>query len=524
MSGHDPTSATTTGATTTKAGPRAWAGLAVLALPTLLISMDLSVLILVLPSMAADLQPDGVEALWITDIYGFMIAGALITMGTLGDRLGRRRLLMIGASAFAVASALAAFAPSPEWLIAARAVQGVAGATLMPSTLSLIRSLFHRRDERAFAISIWVVCFSVGMVLGPILAGVLLQFFWWGSVFLVNLPVMALLLILVPILLPESKDPSPGRFDLPGAVLATTTMLALVLAMKTFAKDGPSMIAIGATVIGAVLAYLFVRRQRAIDHPLLDLSLFRIPAFSTSVGLNLLIGTTMAGTYLFTAQYLQLVSGLPVLLAALWLLPQSGALIISSTLSARLARRFRPAYLIAGGMVIATAGLVSFAQVDGSGRFEPIVIGSILTALGFGPAGTLAPDLIISSAPAERAGGAAAVSETGAELGNATGIAVLGSIGIAIYQAVMSAQTLPGLTDQARALALDSLAGAHEAAEALPPELRDDLLAGATMSFTTALQVTAWVAAAAILVLAVVATALLRHTPTVTPDEADDAE
>lgn len=522
MSGDDPTSTTTDtspGSGTAKAGPRAWTGLAVLALPTLLISMDLSVLILVLPSMSADLRPDGAEALWITDIYGFLIAGALITMGTLGDRVGRRRLLMIGAAAFAVASTLAAFAPSPEWLIAARAVQGVAGATLMPSTLSLIRTLFHRRDERAFAISIWVVCFSVGIALGPLLAGVLLQFFWWGSVFLVNLPVMALLLILVPVLLPESKDPSPGRFDLPGAVLATTTILALVLALKTFAKDGPSVIAIGAAAIGIVLGVIFVRRERTIEHPLLDLSLFAIPAFSTSVALNLVIGTTMAGTYLFTAQYLQLVGGLPALLAALWLMPQTGALIISSTLSARLARRIRPVFLIVGGMVIAIAGLLTFTLADPSGRIEPIVIGSILTALGFAPAGTLGPDLIISSAPAERAGAAAAVSETGNELGNATGIALLGSLGIAIYQAAMAAAALPGLPGPARAGAEDSLAGAHQAAEGLPPALRQELLSAATTAFTTALQVTAAAAAAVALVLALVAAVQLRHAPTVAHDD-----
>ncbi|NYE70587.1 MFS transporter [Microlunatus parietis] len=519
MSSHDSRDRISVGGEAAKAGPRTWAGLAVLALPTLLVSMDLSVLILVLPSMSADLQPDGIQALWITDIYGFLIAGALITMGTLGDRLGRRRLLMIGATAFAAASTLAAFAPSPEWLIAARAVQGVAGATLMPSTLSLIRSLFHRRDERAFAISIWVVSFSVGIVLGPLLAGILLQFFWWGSVFLVNLPIMVLLLILAPVLLPESKDPSPGRFDLPGAALATATVLAAVLAMKTFAKDGPTLTAIGIGVAGLVLGYLFMRRQRTTDQPLLDLSLFKIPAFSTAVGLNLMIGMTMAGTYLFTAQYLQLVSGLPALLAALWLLPQTGALIISSTVSARLARRIRPAYLITGGMAIAIAGLVSFTQVTPDGGIAPIVIGSILTALGFGPAGTLGPDLIISSAPAERAGAAAAVSETGNELGNASGIAVLGSLGIAYYQAIMANHALPGLTEAARALAVDSLFGAVQATRGLAPDISDAVLTAARTAFTSALQLTAGAAAIAVLILAVAAAVLLRHAPTVAHDD-----
>ncbi|MFC7621564.1 MFS transporter [Microlunatus sp. GCM10028923] len=521
MSGQEPVGGTSVSGETAKAGPRAWGGLAVLALPTLLVSMDLSVLILVLPSLSVDLRPDGIQALWITDIYGFLIAGALITMGTLGDRLGRRRLLMFGAAAFAAASALAAFAPGPEWLIAARAVQGIAGATLMPSTLSLIRSLFHRRDERAFAISIWVVCFSIGIVVGPLLAGVLLQFFWWGSVFLVNLPIMALLLILAPALLLESKDPSPGRFDLLGAVLATATMLALVLAMKTLAKDGPTPVAIGTGLAGLILGLLFIRRQRTIDHPLLDLSLFKIPAFSTAVGLNLLIGTTMAGTYLFTAQYLQLVSGLPALLAALWLLPQTAALIISSTLAARLARRIRPAYLITGGMVIAIAGLISFTRVDPGGGIAPIVIGSFLTALGFGPAGTLGPDLIISSAPAERAGAAAAVSETGNELGNASGIAILGSLGIAYYQAIMSGHALPGLPAGARALAVDSLAGAYQAVQGLAPALRDEVLAAARTAFTSALQLTAWAASGAVLILAVVATVLLRHAPTVAHSDSD---
>ncbi|HZA25693.1 MAG TPA: MFS transporter, partial [Dehalococcoidia bacterium] len=196
---------------TPRATRREWIGLGVLAIACVLYAMDLTVLHLAVPSLSADLQPSSVQLLWIIDVYGFLVGGSLITMGTLGDRIGRRKLLLIGAAAFGVASVMAAFSTSAEMLIAARALMGVAGATLAPSTLSLIFSMFRDPRQRSVAIGVWISGFSAGAAIGPVVGGVLLEFFWWGSVFLLALPVMALLLALGPRVLPEFRDPQAGR-------------------------------------------------------------------------------------------------------------------------------------------------------------------------------------------------------------------------------------------------------------------------------------------------------------------------
>ncbi|MFD1859283.1 MFS transporter [Aeromicrobium camelliae] len=412
---------------------RRWFGLAVLALPTLLVSMDLSVLVLALPTLSRDLGATGVEALWITDIYGFVIAGLLIVMGVVGDRIGRRRLLVVGALGFGVTSLLAAVSTSADMLILARALQGVAGATLMPSTLALIRTLFTGR-ERTFAISIWATCFSVGAVLGPLVAGVLLARFDWGSVFLINLPLMALLVIAAPLLLPESKEEVVPPLDVLGAGLLVCTMLAGVYSVKHGAREGLTSAVVAAMLIAVVSAGAFVRRQNAATHPLLNLSLFRVPAFSVSLMTNVTLGLCMAGIYLLTAQFLQLVVGLSALQTALLMLPQTALLIMASLITGRLTRRFPVTSIIGGGLVLAAAGLMIVAQAEPSSGVVPIVLGTSVMALGFAPVGVLGPDLILSTAPAESAGAAAALSETGNELGNAGGIAVLGSASMAVYQ------------------------------------------------------------------------------------------
>src|SRR6266850_178764 len=219
-----------------RAGRREWVGLGVLALPCMLISMDLTVLNLAVPHLSADLRPSSSQLLWIVDIYGFLIAGSLITMGRLGDRIGRRRLLLIGAAAFGVASVIAAFAVSAEMLIAARALLGLAAATLAPSTLSLLRNMFLDPRERTFAVGVWIASFSAGGAIGPLLGGLLLEYFWWGSVFLLNMPVMTLLLVLGPILLPEFRNPNAGRIDIGSAALSLAGVLAIIYGIKRIAE------------------------------------------------------------------------------------------------------------------------------------------------------------------------------------------------------------------------------------------------------------------------------------------------
>src|SRR5688572_17512507 len=328
-----------------RAGRREWIGLGVIALPCLLYSMDLTVLHLAVPALTADLQPSSAQLLWIIDIYGFFVAGALITMGTLGDRIGRRRMLLIGAAAFGVASVLAAFSTSAEMLIVTRALLGLAGATVAPSTLSLIRNMFLDPAQRTVAISVWITAYSLGGVIGPFIGGALIQFFWWGSVFLIAVPVMALLLVLGPVLLPEYRDPNAGRPDLFSAVLSVAAVLAMIFGLKEIAQDGLSPTPVLVILAGVVLGAVFVRRQITLDDPLIDLRLFGKPAFTASVATYGLAILVLFGSFLFLPQYLQLVRGLPPLVAGAWGVPSSLAFVAGSMATPMVARRVNPAVL-----------------------------------------------------------------------------------------------------------------------------------------------------------------------------------
>jgi DHA2 family multidrug resistance protein-like MFS transporter len=493
-----------------RAGRREWVALGALVLPTLIVAMDLVVLILATPALSEALQPSGTQLLWITDVYGFLIAGSLVTMGTLGDRIGRRRLLLSGATAFGAASLLAAFAPTAELLILARALLGIAGATLMPSTLSLLRSLFTDPAQRTFAIGLWVTTFSAGTVVGPLVAGVLLQHFWWGSVFLINLPVMVALLVVGPRLLPEVRDPAPGRFDIPGAALSVLAVLAVVYGVKRIAEGGPDVTALLALAAGVAIATAFVRRQRRIADPLLDLGLFRSAAFSTSVLVNVLIGVMLAGIFLFVAQYLQLVLGMSPLVAGLWLIPPTVGIIAGSLLTPVLVRRIPARHLVSGGLAVAAAGLAVIAQVGAEPDLALLIAGTVVLGVGAAPASTLSVDLIIGSAPSERAGAASAISETGNELGNALGIALLGSIGVAVYRGAVSDGLPAGLAPHDAAAAADTLAGAYDAAAGLPATAGGALVEVATDAFATGMQVAAWTGAALAIAAALAARILLR--------------
>ena len=412
---------------------REWIGLLVLALPSLLVAMDATVLNLAVPAIKADLHPTSSQLLWIVDSYGFLIAGSLITMGTLGDRIGRRRLLLAGAVAFGAMSVVTAFATSAEMLIVSRALLGIAGATLMPSTLSLISHMFEDPRQRASAIGVWVTSLSAGSAIGPLLGGLLLESFWWGSVFLLAVPVMAVLLIAGPRLLPEYKDPDAGRLDVRSAALSLVAVLAVIYGIKRAAEHGLDVLPLAAIAAGVALGVVFARRQRTLADPLIDLRLFRAPAFSAAVATNMLSLFVIFGAFLFIAQYLQLVAGLGAFEAGLWLLPSVVAFIAGSTAAPRLARIARPGHVIAGGFVLAAAGFGVMAQVGNGGGLAAVIAGDVIMSLGLATVMTLATDLIVGSAPPERAGAASAISETGTELGGALGIALLGSLGAAAY-------------------------------------------------------------------------------------------
>jgi DHA2 family multidrug resistance protein-like MFS transporter len=494
-----------------RAGRREWIGLAVIAIACILYVMDLTVLHLAVPAISRDLQPTSAQLLWIIDIYGFLVAGSLITMGTLGDRIGRRRLLMIGAGAFGVASVLAALSTSAEMLIATRALLGIAGATLAPSTLSLIRNMFLDPRQRTQAIGIWITSFSVGAAIGPLLGGLVLEFFWWGAVFLLAVPVMALLLALGPRLLPEYRDPDAGRPDVASAALSLAAVLSMIFGLKQIAQESVAWLPVLSILAGLAIGVVFVRRQRTLADPFIDLRLFRIPAFSASLatyGLGILV---VFGGFLFLPQYLQLVLGLSPLEAGLWTLPWALAFIVGSNVTPVIVRRVRPAPLMAAGLVVAAVGFAVFTQVDSSTGFGAIVIGSVLFSLGTSPVFTLTNDLIIGSAPPERAGAAAGISETAAEFGGAMGIAIFGSIGVAIYRSAIAGAVPAGLPLQATEAASDTLGGAVEVAGQLPGDLGPALIDAARDAFTQGLHVSAAISAIGTVGLAILVMTLLRR-------------
>ncbi len=494
------------------AGRREWIGLAVLALACLLYAMDLTVLHLAVPAISEDLRPSSTQLLWITDIYGFMVAGFLITMGTLGDRIGRRRLLLGGGAAFGVVSVVAAFSTTPEMLIASRALLGVAGATLAPATLALIFSMFADLRQRQVAIGIWITSFSAGGAIGPVLGGVLLEHFWWGSVFLLAVPVMALLLILGPRVLPEFRAQDTGRLDLPSAAMSLAAVLMVIFGIKQIAQNGMSWLAVFSILAGLAFAGFFAHRQMTLSDPLIDLRLFRVRAFNTSLATNLLSIFIAVGYFLFVAQYLQLVLGLSPLEAGLWSLPSAAGFIVGSNLAPRILRRVRPAYVTGAGLALAAAGLVVLTRVGGSTDADLGILAgaSLAISLGLAPVFAATTDLIVGSAPPERAGAASGISETGAELGGGLGIAILGSIGVAVYRAQLTDGLPAGVPNEAAAAAHDTLGGAVGVAAQLPADIGTALLASARDAFTTGLQVTAAISAAVAVGIAVLATVGLR--------------
>ena len=362
--------------------------------------------------------------------------------------------------------------------------------------------MFLDPGQRTVAIGIWVTSFSLGGAIGPLVGGVMLEYFWWGSVFLLGVPVMALLLVTGPSLLPEFRDPGAGRLDPASALLSLAAVLLAIYGLKRFAEQGAGWLAALTAAGGLAVGVVFVRRQRTLEHPLIDLRLFGLPAFTAALG-TYTLGTFVAfGVYIFIAQFLQLVLGLSPLRAGLATVPSMLAFVIGSIVVAPVARRVRPAYLMTGGLALSAAGFGLLTRADAASGVPVLVAGSVIYSLGLAPVVVLATDLIVGSAPVEHAGAAAAISETGSELGGALGIAILGSLGTAVYRAAMA-----GAPEAARA----TLGGAVAAAAALPGDEGAALLRAAREAFTQAFQVTAAVCAAIALLLAVATALLLRE-------------
>jgi MFS transporter, DHA2 family, multidrug resistance protein len=477
-----------------------------LALPALLVSMDLTVLHLAVPSLSADLRPSSSQLLWIVDIYRFMIAGFLITMGSLGDRIGRRRLLLVGAAAFGVASVLAAFSTSAEMLIAGRGLLGIAGATLAPSTLALIRNMFVDPQQRTVAISAWFTSFLAGAAVGPLVGGALLEFFWWGSAFLIGVPVMVLLLVVGPVVLPEHRDPAAARLDLPGAGMSLVAVLAVIYGLKQIAEAGLAVPPVLAILAGLVIGAAFVRRQLMQHAPLLDLRLFGDRTFSVALGALTVGAVVMGGISYLTAQYLQLVLGLSPLEAGLWMLPPLGVGIVSMMLAPVIVHRLRPGSVIGAGLALAAVGFAVVSQVGETSGLAVVVTGLTVVFAGLMPVSSLGVDLVVSTAPPERAGAASAISETTQEFGLALGIAVLGSVTTAVYRGRLSGAVPEGVPPEVAEAVRYTLGGATGAADQLP----GGLLTSAGEAFTAGLQMAAGISAIALAAVAAAAAVVLR--------------
>ncbi|MEH3076595.1 MAG: MFS transporter [Quadrisphaera sp.] len=480
------------------AGWREWGGLGVLVLAVVLLAVDATVLALAVPALTADLGATSNQVLWIGDIYSLALAGLLVTMGNVADRIGRKRLLLLGTAAFGLASLGAALSPSAEVLIAARLLLGVAGATLMPSTLSLIRSIFSVPRQRTLAIAIWSAGASGGAALGPLVGGALLEHFWWGSVFLINLPVVAVLLLAGAWLLPESRNPSPGPIDLRSVVLSLVGLVAAVYAVKHLAHEGPDAVVVLSGAVGVLGLVGFVRRQRRLEHPLIDVELFRRPAFSGAVAVNFASVFPLMGLLFFFSQYLQLARGSSPLQAGLQEAPLMLSAIGAVAVIGLLLPRLGAGRTAAAGLLAASVGLVLLAVAEGASSYLWLALTLVPIGLGVGLSQTVAVDAVVSAVPSERAGAASSISETAYELAAALGIALLGSLLGVVYRAGLD---LPVGTDPAVAAAAgDSLAGARAAAGAEGPAFE-----AAREAFVHAMQVTSLTAAAITAVAAVLA-------------------
>ncbi|WP_199573280.1 MFS transporter [Streptomyces murinus] len=494
------------------AGPGAnrWVVLVVLCVSLLLVALDATVLHVAVPAVSEDLRPSAIQLLWIVDVYPLVCAALLILFGTLGDRVGRRRVLLLGYGLFGVASAVAACAHTAEVLILARALLGVGGAMIMPATLSILRQVFPDRRERALAIGVWSAVAAVGAAVGPLLGGFLLEHFWWGSVFLINIPLMLISLPVGRLLLPESRGETDGPWDVAGALMAAAGLFGAVLGVKRLGggEDPTSPLTLLPLLVGAALLVLFVRRQRRLPHPLVDLCMFRRPAFSTSVGCIVLAMLALVGLELIAAQYLQLVLGLSPLATGLRLLPLTVAAMAAGLLGARVLRRFGPRRMVCTGFCLTAAAVLTLTAM-GSADNSPLLLSGFVL-LGFGLETTLfgAYESMLSEAPANRAGGAAAIGETSYQLGAGIGIALLGSVMNAAYTPRL--HTVPGVSAPDATAAGHSLGEAYDVADRLGGPTGAVLRRVARDSFVHGLHLTLLVSAGLLLLGAVMALRLPR--------------
>jgi DHA2 family multidrug resistance protein-like MFS transporter len=504
------------------AGWREWIGLAILVLPGLLLSVDATVLFLALPRLSLALRADSTQLLWITDVYGFMLAGFLVTMGRLGDLIGRRRLLLIGTACFGLLSLLAAYSTSPTMLIAARALLGVAGATIVPSAIALIGVMFPSPKQQGMAVAVFVSCFMAGSVIAPVIGGVLLTHFWWGSVFLLGVPVTLVVVVAGPVLLPEYRDPGVTRLDMVSVGLYLAAILPLIYGINELGQVGWQLGPLTSVAIGLVLAVVFLRRQRRVRDPLLDPGLFRHRTFTAILAISLFGGATMSTLALFLSQYMQIVKGWSPLSAGGWTVVSAAAMVTGSMLAPLMARKVRPGIVVAAGLGTTMIGFLLISRVQLDAPLTVPIIGAAIVTLGAGTSASASIGLVVGSVPPERTASAVSVTETGGELGAALGIATLGSIGTAIYRSLFSAPS--SVPADAGHSASESISRAAGTAANLPRATGTALFEAAKSAFTTAFQSVTIIAAIISAALAVLALVALRQAPPTETVAAPDEE
>ncbi|MGN7356694.1 MFS transporter [Paenibacillus sp. SAF-054] len=499
-----------------RAGHKEWIALSILCLPLMFVSMDVAVLFFAAPDIAADLKPNATQQLWIFDVYGFILAGMLLTMGAIGDRIGRKRLMIIGSVGFALCSLFAAYAQTAEALIVARGILGIAGSTLMPSSLALIRVMFQDPAQRTKAMSIWSAVMAGGVTLGPIIGGLLLESFSWGSVFLINVPAMLLLLLVAPFLLPESRSGTRSPIDVLSSILVLTSVLPLTYGVKTLAEDGWALLPFVILVAGTLSGALFVRRQLRIPNPLLDMRSLMERRIGGSILVNFIAMFTLMASSLVNTQFLQSVLGYSPFIASLWSVLPSVAVGAAAPIAAKLSQTHGRPRIMTAGLVLAALGFMVLTQVR-LGGFSPLIVvllGAGLIAAGIVSVMTLVTDYVVGVAPVDRAGAVGGLIETSSELGGSFGIALLGCVLAAVYRYAVSPLLPKGLSLEAAHAAEQTIAGASSAASQLTPEAASKVMNASREAFVTSMHTTCLVAGVILVLAAILTVILLRDKQT----------
>lgn len=507
---HNTDSSSTLNEAPARATWREWLGLAALILPVFMLATDMTGLFLAMPSITADLAPSSTQMLWILHIGEFLTVGFLITMGRLADRIGRRRLLVIGVAVYGLASAIAAFSTTAWMLIAARAFLGVAAATITPSAMSLLRNLFPDPKQFSVAIAVNLSAFSAGAALGPPIGGLLVDHFWWGAIFLINVPVALVFLLGTP-LLPTYRDSEAGRLDLVSVALSLFALMALIFGLQEIAQHGLRVLYVSTVVLGVIVGILFVRRQLHLQEPLLDLRMFRAPEFSVSLLTLLLVLLVNGGAYMLFIQHLQTVLGLSPTHAGLLLMAPAVLSIVGTLLAPVLTQWMRPAYAMASGLIVAIGGAAMIILTANEADAALLITGVSLFMFGVGPTMTIGSELAIASVPKERAGSASAMQDVGTGLGSAMGIAFLGSLAMIIYRGALTGSIPQGVPAEAANAAMDSVGAAIAAAGRLPESLGAEMVQAIQASFTLTIQISYAISVLGLVMVSILLVWKLRH-------------